>query len=348
MIERIGLAALRRLDPETAHGLALGALRLGLGPRGGPVTSPRLATTLAGLALPNPLGLAAGFDKDAVALPALARSALGFLEVGALTPLPQEGNPRPRLWRLPLDRAAINRFGFNNRGMEEAAPRLARRPPGRIVGVNLGANAASPDRPADFAAVLLRLGPLADFATVNVSSPNTQGLRDLQGRAALRSLLARVMEARAALPRPIPVLLKLSPDLDDDALAALAEEAEAAGLAALVATNTTLARDGLRSPRRDRPGGLSGAPLLERSTRVLARLSTLTRLPLVGVGGIASPEDALQKIAAGASALQLYTALAYGGLGLAAGILAGLDRLLAAKGFATVAAAVGHDRSRWL
>lgn len=345
-LERAGLAVLRRLDPEAAHGAALAALRAGLGPTGGPMTSPRLRATLAGLDLPNPVGLAAGFDKDAVAIGPLARSALGFLEVGAVTLRPQAGNPRPRLFRLPADRAVINRFGFNNEGVDAVAPRLAGH--AGVVGVNLGANKDSPDRAGDFAAVLKRLGPHADFATINVSSPNTAGLRDLQGRAALTALLARVMEARAGLPRPIPVLLKIAPDLADEELADITEVAGAAGVAGIVATNTTTAREGLTGPHADEPGGLSGAPLFERSTRVLARLSTLTPLPLVGVGGVASAEDALAKIRAGASAVQLYTALAYGGLSLAREIVTGLDVLLARRGFASVANAVGTSRGEWL
>nr|WP_208103464.1 quinone-dependent dihydroorotate dehydrogenase [Rubellimicrobium sp. CFH 75288] len=347
-MERLALPVLRRLEGERAHALALWALRAGLGPQGGPVTSDRLRTRLAGLDLPNPLGLAAGFDKDAVALRGIAGSALGFAEVGALTPLPQEGNPRPRLWRLPEDRAVINRMGFNNRGVEAALPRLMARPPGLVLGVNLGANKDSADRAGDFAAVLARVGPHVDFATVNVSSPNTERLRELQGRAALASLLERVMEARAGLARPVPVFLKIAPDLEDDALADIAGVAEEAGVAAIVATNTTLAREGLRSPERDRPGGLSGAPLFERSTRVLARLSTLTHLPLVGVGGVGSAEEAWEKIRAGASAVQLYTALAYGGLGLAGEILQGLGERLEREGFASVAEAVGTGRGRWL
>lgn len=346
-LERAGLAALRRMDPEAAHGLALRALRAGLGPAGGPVSSPRLRTTVAGLDLPNPVGAAAGFDKNAVALGGLAASALGFVEVGAVTPRPQEGNPPPRLWRLAEDRAAINRFGFNNQGMEAVAARLARRPEGMVLGVNLGANKDSPDRAADFCAVLRRLGPLADFATVNVSSPNTERLRDLQGRAALAALLLRVAEARAGLARPIPVFLKVAPDLSEPELADVAEVAEASGIAGIVATNTTLARDGLRSPHAVQPGGLSGAPLFERSTRVLARLSTLTTLPLIGVGGVASAEEAFAKVGAGASAVQLYTALSYGGLHLAAEILKGLDVLLARAGFRSMAEAVGTGRAGW-
>ncbi len=349
-VERLGLAALHRLDPEQAHGLALAALRRGLVPLPGPVTSPRLATTLAGLALPNPVGLAAGFDKNAVALAALARAGFGFLEVGAATPRPQPGNPRPRLFRLTEDRAAINRFGFNNDGAEAIAARLAARPRDAVIGLNLGANKDSPDRAADFAAVLRRCGPLVDFATVNVSSPNTERLRDLQGKAALAALLAGVMESRAALPRPIPVFLKIAPDLDAAGLEDVAEVALSSGIDAVIATNTTLSRDGLKSAHRGEAGGLSGAPLFERSTRTLARLSHLTegRLPLVGVGGIGSAEDAYAKIRAGASAVQLYTAMVFQGIGLAARIARGLDALLVRDGYRTLAEAVGSGRSSWL
>ncbi len=351
LIETLGLAALRRIDPETAHGLALKALRTGLAPLPGPVTSPRLATTLAGMPLLNPVGLAAGFDKNATALAQLSRAGFGFLEVGAATPLPQEGNPRPRLWRLAEDRAAINRFGFNNQGMEPIAARLAARQRGPVpVGLNLGANKTSEDRAGDFARVLAHCGPHVDFATVNVSSPNTEKLRDLQGPAALAALLDRVMQARAALPRPIPVFLKIAPDLSEPELAQIAEVALSAQLSGIIATNTTLSRDGLTSRHRDQQGGLSGAPLFERSTRILARLSHLTegRLPLIGVGGVSSAEEAYAKIRAGATAVQLYTAMVYHGLSLAPQIARGLDALLARDGFASVAAAVGTDRSRWL
>ena len=346
MIERAGLALLRRLDPERAHGLALRGLRAGLGPRGGALSGPRLATTLAGLDLPNPVGLAAGFDKDAEALAGLGGTAFGWLEVGAATPRPQPGNPRPRLFRLTEDRAAINRFGFNNAGAEAIAARLADRPRGRVVGLNLGANKDSADRAADFAEVLRICGPHVDFATVNVSSPNTERLRDLQGAEALSALLAGVLSARDALARRVPVFLKIAPDLSAAELEQVARAA--APVDAVIATNTTLARDGLRSAHGAEAGGLSGAPLFERSTRVLARLSALMPgMPLVGVGGVGSAEDAYAKIRAGASAVQLYTAMVYEGPSLAGRIAVGLDRLLARDGFANVSEAVGVDRARW-
>ena len=351
LFERAGMALMHRMDPEAAHGLALKALNAGLASLPGVITSPRLATTLAGMALPNPVGLAAGFDKNAVAMAALSRAGFGFLELGAATPRPQPGNPKPRLFRLTEDRAVINRFGFNNDGAEAIAARLAARKPGAVpVGLNLGANKDSTDRAADFARVLAVCGPYVDFATVNVSSPNTEKLRDLQGRAALAALLAGVMETRASLARPIPIFLKIAPDLSPAEIEDVAEVALSSGISGLIATNTTLSRDGLASPHRDQAGGLSGAPLFEKSTRVLARLSHLTegRLPIIGVGGISSAEQALIKICAGASAVQLYSALAYQGLGLVAEIAQGLDSLLAQQGFANVADAVGTDRGPWL
>jgi dihydroorotate dehydrogenase len=348
VVEKAALAALRLLDPETAHGLALRALNAGFGPKAGPLTSGRLATSIAGMDLPNPLGLAAGFDKNAIALPALAGCAFGFVEVGAVTPLPQKGNPRPRLFRLTDDEAVINRFGFNNDGMEAVATRLSFRPRNRIVGLNLGANKESPDRPGDFCEVLLHCGGDIDFATVNVSSPNTERLRDLQGADALSALLDRVMEANDALDRPLPIFLKVSPDMADEDLADLADVATDGGIAAIIATNTTLGREGLKSPRAAERGGLSGQPLFEMSTRTLALLSTLTPLPLIGVGGVATADQAYAKILAGASAVQLYTALAYRGLGLVDDILHGLDKRLAADGFANVADAVGAGRDDWL
>ncbi|QDL92264.1 quinone-dependent dihydroorotate dehydrogenase [Paroceanicella profunda] len=346
-LERAGLPLLRRLDPETAHGLAIRALRLGLAPAPGAITSPRLATRLAGLDLANPLGLAAGFDKNAEALAPLLRAGFGFVEVGAVTPRPQPGNPRPRLFRLEQDVGVINRFGFNNKGMEAMAQALEAPRPAGITGLNLGANKDSADRAADYVALIARLGPLVDFATVNISSPNTEKLRDLQGPAALRALLDGVLAARAALPRRIPVFLKIAPDLDVAALADIAATARETGIDAIVATNTTLARDGLTSAARGEAGGLSGQPVFERSTAVLSELYRLTggAVPLIGVGGIGSAEQAYAKIRAGASALQLYTALAYRGLSLVPTILTGLDALLARDGFATVAEAVGADHA---
>ncbi|MCF6234595.1 MAG: quinone-dependent dihydroorotate dehydrogenase [Rhodobacteraceae bacterium] len=350
LIEKAGLVALHRLDPETAHGLTVRALRLGLVPAPGPVTSARLRTTLAGLDLPNPVGLAAGFDKNAAALAPLARAGFGFIEAGAATPRPQPGNPRPRLFRLTEDRAAINRFGFNNDGMEAIGARLATRPTGAVIGLNLGANKDSQDRAGDFARVLAHCGADLDFATVNVSSPNTERLRDLQGKAALRALLQGVIAARDGLERPIPVFLKIAPDLGLDALADIAEVAREVSIDAIIATNTTLDRSGLASPLAREQGGLSGAPLFDKSTRVLAQMFRMTdgRIPLIGVGGVASGEQAYTKIRAGASAVQLYTALVFNGLSLVGKIVRDLDGLLERDGFSCVGDAIGSARDEWL
>lgn len=351
LFERLGLRALHLLDPEAAHGVSLCALRAGLVPLAGQVTSPRLGCTLAGMALTNPVGLAAGYDKNAVAVAPLSRAGFGFIEVGAATPRPQDGNPKPRLFRLAADRAVINRFGFNNQGAGAIGARLARRARGPVpVGLNLGANKDSANRAADFAEVLAICGAHVDFATVNVSSPNTEKLRDLQGPAALTALLAQVMQARAQLARPIPIFLKIAPDLNSDEIAQIAEVALGAGIQGIIATNTTLARDGLTSADKDQMGGLSGAPLFEKSTRVLAQLSKLTdgKLPLIGVGGISNADQAYAKIRAGASAVQLYSALVYQGLSLVPQIARGLDALLARDGFANVADAVGTARGDWL
>ncbi|MBO6898156.1 MAG: quinone-dependent dihydroorotate dehydrogenase [Shimia sp.] len=349
-LETVGMNVLRSMDPEKSHGLALKALEMGLGNAPGEITSPRLKTTLAGLDLPNPVGLAAGFDKNATVLDALSKSGFGFAEVGAATPRPQPGNPKPRLFRLSEDKAAINRFGFNNDGMEAIGTRLAQRPQNTVIGLNLGANKDSENRAEDFARVLAHCGANLDFATVNVSSPNTEKLRDLQGKAALSALLAGVMETRNSLERKIPVFLKIAPDLTTDELAEIAEVATESQLDAIIATNTTLSREGLQSAQKEQAGGLSGAPLFEKSTRVLAQLSKLTEgsIPLVGVGGVGSAEQAYAKICAGASAVQLYTALVYGGFSLAETIIRDLDKLLQKDGFTNVAEAVGSKREDWL
>ncbi|TVS02745.1 MAG: quinone-dependent dihydroorotate dehydrogenase [Rhodobacteraceae bacterium] len=350
LIERAGLALLRSFDPETAHLFALAALRQGLAPLPRPVTSPRLNMRIAGLDLPNPIGLAAGFDKNAVALRGLARVGFGFVEVGAATPRPQEGNPRPRLYRLSQDRAVINRFGFNNEGAEAILERLRDRPKTMVLGLNLGANKDSADRAEDFARVLTLTGAHLDFATVNVSSPNTEALRDLQGAEALAALLKGVMEARAQLVCPIPIFLKIAPDLSESELAELADVALQAQVDAIIATNTTISRQGLKSASAVEKGGLSGAPLFDLSTRLLARLSHLTqgKLPLIGVGGISTPEQAYAKIRAGASALQLYTGLVYHGLSLVPRLNQGLLDLMDRDGFETLAEVVGTGREEWL
>ena len=345
-LERLGLPVLRSFDPETAHGLALKALQMGLTPGGGPVTSKRLKVQLAGLDLPNPIGLAAGFDKNATAVAPLLQTGFGFIEVGAATPRPQPGNPKPRLFRLGEDGAVINRFGFNNEGMDAICARLQNRPASGVVGLNLGANKDSADRAADFATVLRRAAKHVDFATVNVSSTNTEKLRDLQGREALAALLKGVQDSNAT---GLPVFLKIAPDLDDAGLDDIAHVALDANLAGVIATNTTLSRSGLTSAHKSEAGGLSGAPLFERSTIVLARLADRLdgQMPLIGVGGVTSAGQAYAKIRAGAQAVQFYSALVYAGISLAADIARGLDDLLKADGFANVQEAVGLDQADW-
>ena len=349
-LEQLGLKVLQSLDPERAHNLAIKALQMGLVPTPRSRSFPRLNAQLAGLALPNPIGLAAGFDKNAQALNGLAACGFGFLEVGAATPVAQPGNPKPRLFRLPSDRAVINRFGFNNDGMAQIALRLQKRPKHPAIGLNLGANKDSHDHAADFGRVLRHCAAHLDFATINVSSPNTEKLRDLQGKAALSALIAGVMEIRDDLKKPIPIFLKIAPDLDPASLEDIAEVVLLHEIDAVIATNTTLDRNGLNDPHKDQKGGLSGAPLFEKSTRILAQLSNLLgeKIPLIGVGGVSDAQHAYEKILAGASAVQLYTALAYQGLSLVPALNEGLDALLKKNGFASIDQAVGTGRGRWL
>lgn len=340
---------LRLLPPETAHALALDLARLV--PPLRQRARPRLATRLAGLALPHPVGLAAGFDKDARAFAGLLRLGFAFVEVGTVTPRPQPGNPPPRLFRLVEDRALINRMGFNSEGLEAVAARLARRDRAvGIVGANLGVDRDSPDPPADYAQGIARLGPLVDYLVVNLSSPNTPGLRDWQRPERLATLLASIRAARDQVRggRP-PLLLKLAPDLEPAQIQEIVELAVEGGIEGLVVANTTTARPpGLRSRHRDEPGGLSGRPLFEPSTALLRRIAARARgrLVLVGVGGIASAEDAYAKIRAGASAVQLYTGLVYEGPGLVGRILDGLERLLDRDRLPDLSAAIGLDLTR--
>ncbi len=348
----IGAAALRLADPETGHELAIGAMRRGLGPRARADAHPILRTTLAGLDLPNPIGLAAGFDKNGVAADALLRSGFGFVECGTVTPRAQPGNPRPRLFRLSADRAVINRMGFNNRGLDAFIASLsARRAPG-IVGANVGANKDSADRPADYALALTRVWPFCDYVTANISSPNTPGLRGLQERGALEDLLGRLREARGAATAahgPRPLFLKVAPDLDDAAIADIVDLGIRFELDALIVSNTTIARPpSLQSAHRGEQGGLSGRPLFAPSTAILKECARAAggRIALIGAGGVEDGAGALAKIKAGARAVQLYSALVYHGPGLVARILDDLAERLAAEGFESLAQAVGADLLR--
>jgi dihydroorotate dehydrogenase len=346
--------ALRFIDPETAHHLAIRALvaaqRTGILPAA-PLDDPILKLRLWGRDLANPIGLAAGFDKDGEAPDALLRLGFGHVEIGTVTPRPQPGNPRPRLFRLTDDRAVINRYGFNSRGVSAMAETLAQRTGqgAGLLGINVGKNKDTADEAADFVAGIEALCRFADYLVVNVSSPNTPGLRDLQGRAAMERVITAVLEARGgAAPsgKLPPLLVKLAPDLDDSGLADAAAVALATGIDGLIMGNTTLSRPpDLRDPQRSEAGGLSGRPLMTLSTARLRTLFRLTegRLPLIGAGGVASGVEAYAKIRAGASLVQLYSALVFEGPGLALRIKRDLVELLRRDGYASVGDAVGAD-----
>ncbi len=334
------LPLLRRLDPETAHRIGIAALRAGLAGADPMPDPPSLAIEAFGRRLSNPIGLAAGFDKDAAALAGLARLGFGFLEAGTVTPLPQRGNPRPRMFRLAEDRAVINRMGFNNRGIEaflknlQAAPRLP-------VGVNIGINKENADPLRDYPALAARLAPHAAYIAINISSPNTPGLRDLQSVARLDEIL-RAIGQRAVTA---PLFVKLAPDLDDAALDDLVALCAASGVTGLIISNTTLARDDLRSRHQTESGGLSGAPLFARSTRMLARAyrHAQGRLTLIGAGGVFTPEDVLTKLRAGASLVQVYTSFAYHGPALIPRLKQGLAALLAQANVSRLHDIIGKD-----
>ncbi|TNE37478.1 MAG: quinone-dependent dihydroorotate dehydrogenase [Alphaproteobacteria bacterium] len=339
-----------QLEAETAHNFSLRALKSGLLLAVSNAPDPILKTRLFGLEFPNPVGLSAGYDKNGDVLDALAGLGFGFAEAGSVTPLAQDGNPKPRIFRLPEDQAVINRLGFNNRGLETAAANFGNRRKGFIVGANLGANKLSEDRIADYVTGMRRLAPLADYVTVNISSPNTPGLRALQGKAELEELLGRLMAARSDMTATgaasFPLLLKIAPDLTEDDKADIAAVALESGLDGLIVTNTTITRpETLRNVQKGETGGLSGQPLKELSLSVLKDMyrATSGKIPLIGVGGIQNVEDAYARIRAGASLIQIYSAMVYKGPYLAADIAKGLAACLKADGFSSIAEAVGVD-----
>lgn len=341
---RLARPALFSLDAETAHRLTIAGLRTGFVPPSGP-DDPALAVELWGLKFPNPVGMAPGFDKNAEVADSLLKLGFGFVEVGTFTPRPQAGNPRPRLFRLKEDRAVINRMGFNNDGLDAVRARLARRRalPG-IVGGNVGANKDSADRIADYVTAIRGILGLVSYITINISSPNTPGLRALQSRESLAELINRCIEARGA--DRTPMLVKVAPDLTDADVEDIAAVALESGIDGLIVSNTTITRpDTLRSAHREETGGLSGAPLFGPSTEMLRRFHGLVghRLPLIGVGGIASGADAYAKIRAGASLVQLYSSLVYEGPGLVTRIKRDLADLLRRDGFSSISEAVGAD-----
>ncbi len=335
----------RCLDPELAHRLTIGALKMGLA--GAPVKKnrPKLSSHCFGISFPNPLGLAAGFDKDAEVSDAMLRLGFGFVEVGSVTPIAQPGNPKPRLFRLSEDRAVINRMGFNNAGADAARRRLEARRGGGLVGVNLGKNKTSEDAVGDYVNGVKTLGPVADYLVINVSSPNTPGLRALQDRATLEELLRAVLAARDEIGGP-PLLLKIAPDLTQADREDIASVVLDTGVDGLICTNTTIARpDDLRSADAGETGGLSGRPVFGPATEVLAAMYRLTggNIPLIGAGGVSDVETAYAKILAGASLLQVYSALVYEGPALVVRILDGLETCLERDGFETLMDAVGAD-----
>ena len=350
IVESAGLKLLRLSNPEFAHNVAIKALNLGLVPKPKTRVFENLKTSIGGLELDSPIGLAAGFDKNAEAVDPLLKCGFGFVEVGAVTPEGQPGNPKPRLFRLPKDQAVINSFGFNNLGMDIVSSRLAKRSEKGIVGVNLGANKDSDDRIKDYVKVLKCCGPFVDFATVNVSSPNTENLRNLQEKKSLNNLLDQIMSSREKLKNKVPIFLKIAPDLSLNQIDDISEIALKMQIDAVVATNTTLDRQGLKSDVKNKQGGLSGRPLFSKSTWVLANLSRRLekKVPLIGVGGIASAQDAYVKILAGASAVQLYTGLVYNGIGLVTKINKGLSEILSQQNKTNLSDIVGSEADGFL
>jgi len=337
--DRLGRHLLFALDPETAHGLSIAALKSGVPLCSAARSTGRLATRIAGIDFPNPLGLAAGYDKNAEAPGGLLRLGFGFVEIGTVTPLPQSGNPRPRIFRLPRDGAVINRLGFNNEGHEKALARLRRRRGGGVVGVNIGANKDSADRIADYELGVRRFAGVTSYLAVNISSPNTPGLRDLQHGPALADLLARAAAARGTTP----LFLKVAPDQEPTQIDEIARAAIDAGIDALIVGNTTVSRPPLSSAYSAESGGLSGAPLATLAAQRLRdfRAATGGALPLVAVGGIDSGAEAYARIRAGASLVQLYTGLVYGGAALPARIVREMEALMRRDGFAQIAEAIG-------
>jgi len=340
--------SLLRMDPETAHAATINALRLGLAPQQDDPDPPELRTTLAGLELSNPVGMAAGFDKNGDVPRPLALMGFGMVEVGTVTPLPQSGNPKPRLFRIGGAEGVVNRMGFNNDGHDEVYRRLSGVRVPAALGVNIGANKASADFTADYAKGVARFARLADYLTVNVSSPNTPGLRDLQQEDALKRLLDAVLTVRAKAPVRVPVFLKLAPDLDEAAMDGIARVIATTDLDGLIVSNTTITRDGVVGMENaSEPGGLSGKPLFELATRRLAQMRQRTSLPIIGVGGIHSPETAIEKFRAGANAVQLYSALVFGGLDLLERIKRGLVAAVRKDGRRNIADLVGTGTAEW-
>lgn len=353
-LDRIGQKLLFAFDPETAHGLSIRALKSGLPLGFPPAPDPALRVDVAGLSFPNPLGMAAGYDKNGEVPDALLGLGFGFVEIGTVTPLAQPGNPKPRIFRLAQDAAVVNRLGFNNDGHAACLKRMeARTGRAGIVGINVGANKDSADRIADYRLGIARFAAHASYLTVNISSPNTPGLRDLQARESLALLLAAVRDVRdaeaARTGRRTPVFLKIAPDLDEAGLDDIAAEVLENRIDGVIVSNTTLSRDGLASAAKSETGGLSGRPLFARSTAVLARMRRRLGpdMALIGVGGVDTAEAAAEKIRAGADLVQLYTGMIYAGPGLPGKIVRGLSDIARREGIPSIRALRDTALAKW-
>ena len=349
LFEKIGLSALQHINPETAHNLALLYLRTGVSSRRECPKYQRLQTKIAGLPIDNPIGLAAGFDKNGTALDALSRLGLGFVEIGAVTPKAQTGNSKPRLFRVPAERAVINHFGFNNDGMIKVNKRLQKYKKKSVIGLNIGANKTSINMKSNYSQVLLHCGDNVDFATINVSSPNTKDLRNFQKSDVLGELLSEVMEANNQLKKSIPIFIKIAPELKNSELEKIVASCFEHKLSGIIATNTSTDYTIIKSSKDFTKGGISGAPLFKKSTKVLARLSIISNgeIPLIGVGGVSSGKDAFAKICAGATAVQLYSSLIFNGPRLIEYIIHDLNSILKEHGYKNVSEAVGSKKHQY-
>ena len=350
MKKTIFLSLLKKFDPEIAHNLAILFLKYGYYPKAQMITNKVLKTEFSGIKLDHPIGLSAGFDKNAEGLRGLKNIGFSFIEVGAVTPYPQKGNKKPRIHRVLEEEGIINSLGFNNKGMEKVYKNLLKKPRNCIIGVNLGSNKETIDRSLDFIKVLNLFQNDVDFATLNVSSPNTKGLRNLQNEDELELLLSKIAKARNKLFKKIPVFIKISPDLNEKQLENIVKQTISYNFSGIIATNTSIDRQGVSKKWVKIKGGLSGKPIFTKSTETLAKISFLSRncFPIIGVGGIFSAEDAYEKICAGASALQLYSALTFNGPKIVNEICKNLEKILKANGFKNVSEAVGTKKNKWL
>ena len=343
MLEKIGMRVLQSLDAELAHDIALFYLRTNIFSQIKIPDYPKLRTSLAGVSISNPIGLAAGFDKNGAAIEALSQLGFGFIEIGAVTPNAQPGNAKPRAFRLKHEKAIVNNYGFNNVGMVKVNKRLQKFNKKSVIGLNIGANNNSPDMKDDFSKVLTYCGDNINFATINISSPNTKHLRDFHNKGQLKELLSEVITVNNELLAPIPIFIKISPDLDLTQLEEIVTITDQYRLAGIIATNTSTDYVLLKDAKGFSKGGISGAPLLHKSTNILAQLSVISngKIPLIGVGGVSSGAEAFMKISAGACAIQLYSALAFVGPSLITSILKELNTILDINGFDNISEAVG-------